>query len=205
MVVKTRLVAVTSWLAATLTATVLVAGAVGAIRDTTRRDATLVATSAASDRATASAPTTTTAIATTTVAPPAASSTPAPGPLPSTTTRGGAGAPGTTSVLPPAPATTAAPAGATNGPAPTNPPPTAAPSTTSATTTRTIASVGGTATIRFGPTAVTVVAATPNAGYTAKVDQRGTTAVRVEFTASGHRSRLEAWWADGPQEDVRED
>ena len=59
--------------------------------------------------------------------------------------------------------------------------------------------------MHFSAANVTVVLATPNAGYTTKVDQRGATAVRIEFQGSQHRSRIEVWWDNGPNHDVRED
>jgi hypothetical protein len=89
------------------------------------------------------------------------------------------------------------------------PPPTAPPPTTAVPApepiTLTIPSEGGSATIRFSPDAVTVVAATPAAGYAAKVSSQGATAVRVEFENDDRRSRIEASWNGGPVTDVRED
>jgi hypothetical protein len=65
--------------------------------------------------------------------------------------------------------------------------------------------VGGTATLRFSASGVTVVAAVPNAGFSAAVSQTHGTGKRVEFESDDHRSRVEGWWDGGAQDEVRED
>jgi hypothetical protein len=127
-------------------------------------------------------------ITTTTTAPSATSTTGA-GPTTTAggtaTTQGSGGPPASGGVA--TTATTSAP-----------PPPAPAP------TTKTYNLVGGTATLRFSSTGVTVVAAFPNAGFAVEVsDHEG--AARVEFESDDHRSRLDGWWAGGPQDEVRED
>lgn len=109
----------------------------------------------------------------------------------------------TTTALPPAPATvplttTTAPATAT---APT-------PATTTtvpvAAETRTYNVVGGSVSLRFAPTGVTVVWATPNSGFEVDVEPENTNGVRVRFESDAHRSRVDGWWDGGPRDDVRE-
>jgi len=65
--------------------------------------------------------------------------------------------------------------------------------------------VGGSATLRFSPNGVTVVVATPKSGFTVDVGESHSGGARVEFESDGHRSRLDAWWDGGPQDEVRED
>lgn len=197
---RTRAAAVLLWLAATVAATLLVSAGVGAIRDTTRADE-LVArppatTSGDLDPSGASTSTTTvTAPQPSTTGPP---SVVVPGSTPSGTTPTGTTPPGTS------PPGTSPPG--TSPPAP--PPPPATPPTSAPApepVTLTIPSEGGSATIRFSPDAVTVVAATPAAGYAAKVSPQGSTAVRVEFENEDRRSRIDASWDGGPVSEVRED
>ena len=193
---RTRATAVLLWLAATVAATLLVSAGVGAIRDTTRADE-LVARPPATTADTA--PTDTTAPTGPTLTP-SSSAVPA-----------GPTGPAPTVPTPTAPAATAPPATAppaTVPPTPTTPATTAPPTTAAPApepVTLTIPSEGGSATIRFSPDAVTVVAATPAAGYAAKVSPQGSTAVRVEFENDDRRSRIEASWNGGPVTDVRED
>lgn len=71
-------------------------------------------------------------------------------------------------------------------------------------TTRTYSLVGGTAILRFAPTGVTVVTATPNHGYSVDVEQEHGNGVKVEFESDAHESRVDGWWADGPVDRVRE-
>lgn len=125
---------------------------------------------------------------TTTTEPPAATTTTIPAPPtavdavgassdgPSTSVGGGATAPSTT---------------------PPPPPP--------VTSTKTYNLVGGTATLRFSATGVTVVAAVPKAGFSVDVSQAHDNGARVEFEGEDHRSRVDGWWAGGPREEVRED
>jgi hypothetical protein len=105
----------------------------------------------------------------------------------------GAGATTTTTAPPPTTATTA-------GSTPPSSTTTAAP----APVTRTYQLVGGSATVRFSASAVTVLVATPAPGFTAEVEDHDG-AARVEFESEGHKSRLDAWWAGGPQAESRED
>lgn len=115
-------------------------------------------------------------------------STSAPAADPSSTTTGAAG--GSTTTAPPATATTVAP-----------PPPT----TAAAGETRTYALVGGTATLRFEPTGVTVLAATPNPGFSVHAEPEHLNGVKVEFESEGHESQVTGWWDGGPRDEVRED
>lgn len=71
--------------------------------------------------------------------------------------------------------------------------------------TKTYNLVGGTATLRFSSTGVTVVAAVPNAGFSVDVSAAHDNGARVEFESEDHRSRVDGWWAGGPQDEVRED
>jgi hypothetical protein len=93
----------------------------------------------------------------------------------------------------------------------TSPPPvTTVPATTTVPTapqpvTRSYDLVGGSATLRFSPTGVTVVVATPAPGFTVDVTGSHSSGVRVEFEGDDHRSRVEGWWDDGPRDEVREE
>lgn len=70
-------------------------------------------------------------------------------------------------------------------------------------TVRTYDLVGGTATIRFGPGAVEVLGAVPAAGFAVDVEpEEG--GIRVDFESDDHRSRLRAWWDDGPRRRIDE-
>jgi hypothetical protein len=114
-----------------------------------------------------------------------------------TTLAGGAETTSTTSTLPAGASTT------TTVAAPPPPPPSEAPS--AAPVTRSYDLVGGRTTLRFSPTGVTVVVATPAAGFTAEIESSHDGGVRVEFESESHRSRVDAWWAGGPQDEVREE
>lgn len=98
--------------------------------------------------------------------------------------------------------TTAAPPSGANGPGPTTP---AAPPVTPASVTRTYDLVGGTVTLRFTNTGVTVVTAAPKAGFSVDVGEGHDNGARVEFESEDHQSRLDAWWDNGPQDEVREE
>lgn len=101
----------------------------------------------------------------------------------------------------PAPPTTATTS--TTAPvAATTPGPTEAPA--GADETRTYPLVGGTATLRFSPAGVTVVAANPNPGFSVEVEQEGT-GLEVAFRSDSHRSKVEAWWDGGPRDSVDEE
>ena len=65
--------------------------------------------------------------------------------------------------------------------------------------------VGGEVTFRFSPSGVTVVVATPAAGFTTEIESSHSGGSQVEFESEGHKSRIDAWWDDGPQTEVREE
>jgi hypothetical protein len=65
--------------------------------------------------------------------------------------------------------------------------------------------VGGDVTFRFSPGGVSVVVATPASGFTTEIDSSHGGGAQVEFESDGHKSRIDAWWDDGPQTEVRED
>ena len=98
--------------------------------------------------------------------------------------------PTTTTTLPPSSATTVA--GAT--------PPSTAPATAPepAPVVKPYRVTGGTASISFSPSEVTVVLAQPDAGWSVKREPEGS-GVRVEFESGNARSRIDAWWDGGPQ------
>ncbi|MCO8126126.1 hypothetical protein NHL50_02775 [Acidimicrobiia bacterium EGI L10123] len=99
-----------------------------------------------------------------------------------------------TSAPGPAPTTTTVP------PATTAPPPTAAP----AGETRTYTLVGGTASLRFTPSGVTVVFANPAQGFDVEIEPEHGNGVKIEFENDAHESRLEGWWEGGPQDRIEE-
>lgn len=127
--------------------------------------------------------------------------TPTPDPSGGSTTTGPAattpiGGPSTSVDGPGTTPTTAAPAAV---PSPTTTVPPSAPPET-----RTYTLVGGTATLRFASSGVTVVVASPNAGYAVDVEETHGNGVRVEFSSDEHRSRVEGWWDGGPQDETEE-
>ena len=88
--------------------------------------------------------------------------------------------------------------------------PTTTPATTTtrppvAATTRSYDLVGGTVTLRFAPSGVTVVVATPAPGFSVELGDSHDTGAKVEFEGEDHRSRVEGWWDGGPQDEVREE
>lgn len=115
------------------------------------------------------------------------------------------------------PSTTAAPSSTTTETTPTSSPPTTAvgppaptttvppPPTTAPAIVRTYSLVGGTATLRFSAAGVTVVTATPNAGFDVEVEPEHGNGVKVEFERQGHKSRVSGWWDGGPRDEVREE
>jgi hypothetical protein len=64
--------------------------------------------------------------------------------------------------------------------------------------------VGGTATIRFEPGRVSLVSATPKAGFEAKVEQYVADELSVRFRSDTHESRIDAKWDGGPRADIEE-
>jgi hypothetical protein len=87
-----------------------------------------------------------------------------------------------------------------------SPPPTT--STTAApspSTSRTYTLEGGSVSLKFSPSGVTVSWANPKAGYDVKVEPEDGNGVKVEFESDSHRSRVDGWWANGPQDRVREE
>jgi hypothetical protein len=59
---------------------------------------------------------------------------------------------------------------------------------------RTVETEGGSARLRFSADEVTVLATTPNDGFTGTFNQQSATVVTVTFSSSGHTSRLTAFW-----------
>jgi len=50
-----------------------------------------------------------------------------------------------------------------------------------------------------------MVSAKPEDGSTVSLNTGGTNSVRVEFDNGEERSRIDAWWDNGPQWQIRED
>lgn len=92
-----------------------------------------------------------------------------------------------------------------SGPTPPSPTTVAAPPSPAASEVRTYHLHGGTATLRFEPAGVTVVAATPEPGFSVSIEPEDGTGVQVDFEGHDHRSRVTGWWAGGPQDETRED
>jgi len=178
---------VAAWFAAGVASVVLASVAVSMVSGqvTGSRPAPLSAAQVEDELASASDGTTTTAgptssTTTTTIAPTAAgTATTAPGGPPPTPTTSGSG---------PGPTTTT-----------TTRPPGPAPSS------KTYDMAGGTATLRFSAAGVTVLAATPKPGFSVDASPTHDNGVRVEFENDDHRSRVDAWWDGGPQDEVREE
>lgn len=185
------------WTAATAGATLLVQGGVGTIRNATRSSTVVDVQAVAVEvdaPVTATAPPTTLPPVTTTptTVPPPAPTTPPPTGAPRPTPRPTAPPP----EEPPAPPPT---------PAPVEAPATTAPPAAVGSVTRTISTRGGSATIRFRADEVTVVAATPNAGYAVKIERSGALRVKVEFDSRDAESRIEAWWDAEARHEIREE
>ena len=121
----------------------------------------------------------------------------------STTSTSAPAAAGTATTVPGGPPATATPTTSASGPGPTTTtttrPPGPAPSS------KTYDMVGGTATLRFSAAGVTVLTATPKPGFSVDTSSTHGNGVRVEFESDDHRSRVDAWWDGGPQDEVRED
>jgi hypothetical protein len=64
---------------------------------------------------------------------------------------------------------------------------------------------GGSVSLRFAPSGVTVVSAVPHTGYQVRPESRDDGGVRVEFDGPEGRSRIEAWWDGGPQFEIDDD
>lgn len=71
--------------------------------------------------------------------------------------------------------------------------------------TRTYSVEGGTVSLRFASTGVTVVFANPAAGFDVEVEPEHGNGVGVEFESETHRSRVDGWWEGGPVDRVREE
>ena len=119
-----------------------------------------------------------------------------------TTTAGpdGATTTTTTTVGTTATTTTLAPTATTSAPPPT----TSAPAPPAVGETRTYTLVGGTASLRFEPTGVTVVFANPSPGFDVEIEPEHVNGVKVEFESETHKSRLDGWWDGGPQDAIEE-
>jgi hypothetical protein len=70
--------------------------------------------------------------------------------------------------------------------------------------TKTLSTHGGTASVRYGEGSVALLWASPNAGYGMDVKASGPVEVHVRFQSDDHRSRIKAWWDNGPRHSVRE-
>jgi hypothetical protein len=114
----------------------------------------------------------------------------------------------TTTSAPPTSVTIPTTTTTTRGTTPTSAPPpattTSAPPSVAATT-RSYDLVGGTVTLRFSPSGVSVVVATPAPGFSVELGSTHGTGKQVEFEGEGHKSEVEGWWDGGPQDEVRED
>lgn len=118
----------------------------------------------------------------------------APGPAaPGSAAPTGGAAPATTAPAPPATATP-----------PVSAAPPAAVGSASAGETRTYQVVGGTVSLRFEPSGVSVVFANPAQGFEVEQEPEHGNGVRVEFEGEDHRSRVTGWWDGGPQDQVDE-
>ena len=66
--------------------------------------------------------------------------------------------------------------------------------------------MGGSTALRFESGTVTVVWATPNAGFTVSTEGSGTAEARVRFRSDGHRSEVHGSYEDGHIDvDIEED
>jgi hypothetical protein len=104
-----------------------------------------------------------------------------------------------------APVVTTAPPVVTTAPPPTTTTSTTAPPSQPAAETRTYNLVGGSASLRFSAEGVTVLWANPAAGFEVEIEPEHVNGVKVEFESETHRSRVDGWWDDGPQDRVREE
>ena len=99
---------------------------------------------------------------------------------------------------PPTETSTSGPAGSSSTSTTADPSPSGAPIE------QTFDLIGGRVAISFSPSEVVVVWATPAPGYTVD-SHREDGGVEVEFDDGTHESKIEAWWADGPRFETRED
>jgi hypothetical protein len=84
------------------------------------------------------------------------------------------------------------------------PPPATGPAATEGTPVlRPYTVTGGTAVLSFSPEGVTAVSATPSTGYQVRSDAHDG-GWRVEFEGPDGRSRIDAWWDGGPQDQVED-
>jgi hypothetical protein len=118
---------------------------------------------------------------------------------PSTTTS----APTTTTPIPVTSTTTSGTTPSTGVPGTTSTTTTVSPP--AAATTRSYDLIGGTVTLRFSPSGVSVVVATPSPGFSVEIGDSHDTGKKVEFEGEDHKSRVEGWWDGGPQDEVREE
>jgi hypothetical protein len=176
--VRRTLFYLAAWFAAGVTAVLLAGAGLGLVgrQVTGSRPAPLSAEQVRDELAAAEATSTTTSSTT----------------APSTTTTTGSTT--STSVEPP---TDGGPAGSSTT--------TTAPVVAPAPTTRSYDLVGGTVTVRFSAAGVTLVGATPKAGFSFEKGESHSGGLRVEFEGEDHKSRLDAWWDGGPQDEVREE
>jgi len=187
-----------AWLAAAVVAAVVAWQGVGLIGDqvTDDHDGTLTADEI--DAALASGgggiP-----IPPTTTLPPSSDITVA-GATPPSTTAADAGAGGTTPGQSTTPSRGTAPATGSNGSSGSGG---QAPAPAPDAVVRNYSVAGGTASISFSPSGVTVLLARPAAGWTVKTEPEGS-GVRVEFESGTARSRIDAWWDGGPQDRVED-
>jgi hypothetical protein len=170
-----------AWFAAGVAAVLLAGAGLGMVgrQVTGSRPAPLSAEQVRAELAAAEATSTTTSSTTPTTAP-------------STTTTTGSTT--STTVQPP---TDGGPAGSSTT--------TTAPVVAPPPTTRSYDLVGGTVTVRFSAAGVTLVGATPKAGFSFEKGESHSGGLRVEFEGEDHKSRLDAWWDGGPQDEVREE
>jgi len=142
----------------------------------------------------------------TTLSGPAPAAEPSPGPAPGGDNSGAGGTTTTTRSNPPVtPPSTRPPLSTPPSTRPAAPAPNSPPAPPSRSVVRTYNLVGGSATLRFDPSGtVTVVWADPNPGFRVEVDNRSDGGVRIRYDSSSHRSELEAWWDNGPQDRVDE-
>lgn len=80
-----------------------------------------------------------------------------------------------------------------------------APSADDAAETETFRVTGGSAALRFSPDGVTLLWATPDAGYEVRQEPGDHDGLRIEFEGAAAESRIDAWWDGGPRSRVRDD